>query len=302
MDRTRAALQRRGHAVFNIHEPGPARRFDLLHAFGIEPDLWQLLAHWRLNPAPLVVSPVLVVAPGAPECRYRLAARVPLADFGPRMKVHVLRRAAAAVALTEAEGRLLGRLAGPEGPPIDVIGNGVDPPSGSRRPAGLELPERFVLLVGGVSERKRQRRTIEALADSGYHVVVAGGFDGSDVERASWDSAVERTGTTWLGEVARATVAALLAEAHALVHLSSAEGQSLAVLEALAAGTPVVAGALPANRELAARYPALVRIARSEAEVGAALGSVSRGRPADLQSWDEVAARLEGVYLRALGR
>jgi glycosyltransferase involved in cell wall biosynthesis len=300
MDRTRSALEALGHTVFHVHEPGPARPFDLLHAFGIEPDLWQLLAHWRLNPAPLVVSPVLVVAPGAPERRYRLAARVPLADFGPRMKVDVLRRAAAAVALTEGEGRLLGRLAGADGPPIEVIGNGVDPPSRSRPPAGLELPGQFVLLVGGVSERKRQRRAIEALAGGGYGVVVAGGFDGSDEERALWDAAVDRTGTIWLGEVTRETVASLLGEAHALVHLSSAEGQSLAVLEALAAGTPVVAGALPANRELAARYPALVRIARSEADLGAALGSVSRGRPADLPSWEDVAARLEGVYRRAL--
>ena len=302
MSRTRAALERMGHDVLHVHEASEPRPFDVLHAFGIEPDVWQLLAHWRINPAPLVVSPVLVIAPGRPEWRYRLAARLPLADFGPRMKVDVLRGAAAVVALTDSERRLLARLAGRAGPPIEVIGNGVDRRPEARPPTGVDLPERFVLLVGGVSERKRQRQALDALSATGLGVVVAGGFDGSDKERARWDATVRRTGAVWLGEVERPVVSSLMDDALALVHLSSAEGQSLAVLEALAAGTPVVAGALPANRELAERFPGLMRIVGSEAELAQALDSPSRGRPADIPTWDDVAARLEGVYRRVLAQ
>ena len=76
--------------------------------------------------------------------------------------------------------------------------------------------------------------------------------------REAFAAAVDRAGGLWLGELSdQPTVRAVVRAASALVHLSAAEGQSLAVLEALAEGTPVAASPLPANRELERRYPGL---------------------------------------------
>lgn len=298
MERSAAALARAGHSVFHVaREPEP-REFDVLHSFGTEPDVWHLLRHWRRSPAPLVVSPVLVVPPGA-ESRLGLASRVPLADFAPRMRVDVLRRADAIVALTEHERGLLRRLAGKEAAEVEVIGNGVDPlPTDT--PPPTDLPDGFALLLGSVSERKRQRETVAALGREGVPVVVAGGFEGSDEGRREWEAAVESSGARWLGEVTDpAEVRALIRAARALVHLSAAEGQSLAILEALAEGTPVVASPLPANRELAERYPEHVRLAGYAGEAAAEVAGLGeRPGPADVPSWDDVAAQLVGVYER----
>ena len=85
-----------------------------------------------------------------------------------------------------------------------------------------------------------------------------------------------------------------------LVHVSRAEVQSLAVIETLAHGTPVVLSDIPSHRELAARYPDWVRLARELEEVPRACASCARARPSGppppVPSWDDVAARLEGIY------
>ena len=302
MRRTGEALAARGHEVFAVAQAAEARPFDVLHAFGADGDVWHALHHWRLNPAPLVVSPVVVVAPGAAERRQVLGARLPIPAFGPRLRAEVLRRATCAIALTDHEAGLIERLVKPATVAVETIPNGVDPlPSGGSEEG---LPSGYVLLLGAVSTRKRQAQTVEALARAGVPVVVAGGFDGSSQERADFEATVARAGESalWLGEIRdRARLAGLLRGARALVHLSAAEGQSLAVLEALSVGTPALLSPLPANRELAARFPAHVRLvespddlARSLADAGGPLG------PASLPTWDDVAERLEGVY-SALG-
>lgn len=289
---TAGALARRGLEVLHVaREPEP-RPFDVLHAFGAEPDVCQHLTHWRRNPAPLVVSPVLVVAPGR-ERRERLAARLPLASFGPRMRADALRRADLAVALTDHEASLLRALGARR---VEVVPNGVTPVEATQSPAGTPA-EPYVLLLGTVSARKRQADTVRAL--SGERVVVAGGFDGSPDERAAFERAVADTGATWLGEVHDpGAVRALLRDARALVHLSKAEGQSLALLEALSEGTPVVVSRLPGNEELAARHPRHVRIVEDEAGLRRALADLpARGGEAPrIPTWDDVAAQLDGLY------
>ena len=302
MEHTAGALGRAGYDVFHVAREDAPREFDVLHAFGTEPDVWHLLRHWRRSPAPLVVSPVLVVPPDA-EGKLRRVSRVPVPDLAPRMRVDVLRRAAAVIALTEHERDLLTRLAGSDGPPVEVIGNGVDPdPGGS--PAPVDVPERYVLLLGTVSARKRQRATVEALGRAGVSVVIAGGFEGDAGERRDWEVTVEAAGARWLGEVTSpGQVRALLRGATALVHLSEAEGQSLALLEALAEGTPVIASPLPANRELAERHPRHVRLADGPDAVAPAVTALGGERlePAPVPTWDDVAARLAEVYERVLG-
>lgn len=293
---TLAALARAGHEAFHVaREPQP-RPFDVLHAIGAEPDVCQWLAHWRRNPAPLVVSPVLVVPPGQ-ERRERLAARVPLASYGPRMRADLLRRADLVVAQTAHEARLLEQLGARR---AVTIPNGVTPVPAAEPPAGL--PDGYALLLGTVSVRKQQAATVAALRD--VPTVVAGGFDGDDAARTAFEQTLGASGATWLGEVREpGVVRALLRGARALVHLSRAEGQSLALIEALSEGTPIVVSRLPANIELAQRYPEHVHLVDGPEQAAAVVGALG-ARPAqapDVPTWDDVAAQLAGLYAELVG-
>lgn len=300
--RTRAALVGRGHDVFRVEECPSARPFDVLHAFGAGPGIAAMLEHWRRCPAPLVVSPILVVAPGWLERRHLLASRLPLPAFGPRATRWVLRRADAIIALTDHERRFLRRFVGADAVTPVVVPNGAAGPEARQdAPAVLpDLPEGYVLLLGTVSARKRQADVIGTLGPEGIPVVVAGGFDGTEAERAAWERAVASAGARWLGEVRDPhAVAAIIRGARALVQLSAAEGQSLAVLEALEAGTPALLSRLPGQVELASRYPQHVRIVDRVADLPEAVASLREPlEPARVPTWDDVAAALETVYMR----
>lgn len=295
LDRTWAALERRGHEVFHVAREPTARRFDVLHAFSSGPDVHFFLEHWRRNPVPFVVSPVVVVAPGRAERRQRIGSRLPIPAFGPRMRVEILQRADVAVALNEHEAGLLRAFAGRAAPRIEVLPNGVERIEAVPPPAGL--PDRYAALVGTVSARKRQADTARRLGAQGVPAVVVGGFEGTARERASFEAAVQASGGRWLGETDAATTRAVVREAIALVHLSSAEGQSLAVLEAIAEGTPALVSPLPGNRELAATYPDHVIVCDDADRVAAAIAVLAEpAGPAPVPTWDDVAERLEALY------
>lgn len=298
LERTRAALERRGHEVFHVGQVTGARPFDVLHAFSSGADVhFAVCEHWRRNAqAPLVLSTVVVVAPGRATLRQLVASRLPIPAFGPRLRVELLRRATVAVALTEHEAALIRRFAGRRrAPRIEVVPNGVDPaPPGSAPPG---LPARYAVLLGTVSARKRQAETVAALGGTPLAPVVAGGFDGTPNERAAFERAIAHAGGRWLGELGdEGAVRALLRGAEALVHLSAAEGQSLAVLEALAEGTAVIASPLAANSELAARHPGWIRLVDSPEDLRDALAVAPAGPPPGIASWDHVAGRLEAIY------
>jgi phosphatidylinositol alpha-mannosyltransferase len=92
------------------------------------------------------------------------------------------------------------------------------------------------------------------------------------------------------------------------VNLSGSEAFGLTLLEALAAGKPVLANDIPAFREISTLSPLvhLVHLRRlNDADLARALVSAMArsGSPPDLSAytWDEVARRTLGVYREVLG-
>lgn len=140
--------------------------------------------------------------------------------------------------------------------PIDVAGFVAvrDMPAGERlrRRAQHELDSRPVLLaIGSLEKRKRVSLLIQALAPllvSGATLLVAGdGAERRNLERqASMNGLAGRV--RFLGHVA--DVAGVMALADVLVHGATTEGVSQVVIQALAAGLPVVATEAPGLREI----------------------------------------------------
>jgi glycosyltransferase involved in cell wall biosynthesis len=297
MERTAAALEARGHTVVRLGRAAADERWDVTHAFGAEGDVQHALDHWTRQRTPLVLSPVIVASPGLDEAAVVLGARVPGIATHAGLRRRALLRAQVLVAITEYERRVIGRLVGGS-PRIEVVANGVERIEPA--PAVDGLPGGHILLLGSVSERKRQREVLQALAGE-PGIVVAGGYGGAAPELPAWEAAVNYAGAHWLGQVDDpAVVARLQQDAAVLVHLSRAEVQSLAVIETLAHGTPVVLSDIPSHRELAGRYPAWVRLARELEEVPALVRELRTRRPSGppppVPSWEDVAARLEGIY------
>ncbi len=148
-----------------------------------------------------------------------------------------------------------------------VVGEGVSgdlalPPDAKERAAALALPERFLLTVARLEPRKGLDVLLAALALPGapdLPLLCAG--------QAGWGD-VDPGRARLLGRVSDADLAVLLQRATALIVPSRAEGFGLPLLEAMAAGTPVVTSEAPALVEVgggAARTSPLEPAALAEA-------------------------------------
>jgi glycosyltransferase involved in cell wall biosynthesis len=292
---TAEALRRRGHDVVDTRSPAAAGPYDVMHAFGSDVGVFHTLSHWRRNPCPLVLSPVLVVAPGWEERLVRHLAKIPWRGTEAHMRREVVRRADLVVCLSRHEQGIVTSLA----PQVRsrIISNGVDPVSPSEDT--LQLPDEFVLMLGTISRRKGQLQSLHELTRAGATPVLVGGVD-STVTSSEVDAALAKSGGTALGEVFEpALVREVIRRAKALVLMSRAEGQSLAILEAMAEGTPVVTRPLPSNRELARSFPGHIWFCDRVADLGRVISALPRNRPepAPIPTWDTVAEQLEQEYL-----
>ena len=147
-------------------------------------------------------------------------------------------------------------------PRVLVVGEGVSgelavPADAAARAARLGLPDRFLLTVATLEPRKGLDVLLTALARPDapdLPLLCAGqpGWGGQDPLALAGAAGLAPGRVRLLGRVSDPDLAVLLDRATALVVPSRAEGFGLPLLEAMAAGTPVVTSDAPALVEVAA--------------------------------------------------
>jgi glycosyltransferase involved in cell wall biosynthesis len=205
----------------------------------------------------------------------------------------VLRRAAAVTAPSRASITDIARHY-PAAPRAGLVPNGVDarqfghvtPEEVARARERYRLPERFVLAVGAHRPHKNHEVLVRALAGVPEDValVLVGGPDPGFRDRVP--DLIAALGlesrVTLLPEVADGLLPAVYRAASVFAFPSLAEGYGLPVLEAMAAGVPVVLSDIPVlaevSRAAAVRVPAQ-NVAAWAAALTAVLGDpeLSRG-------------------------
>ncbi|HEY4377970.1 MAG TPA: glycosyltransferase family 4 protein [Acidimicrobiales bacterium] len=159
------------------------------------------------------------------------------------------RLARGAIAISPATARLL-RSVGLRDRRLHEVANGVDRARFEADSApDPELPDRYLLLVSNVQRRKRIQDAVAALAlrrdeHPDQHLVIAGGVydEGyrAEIDRQAASGAVGDR-VHFVGS--RHDVPRLMRHAEALVHCSESEGFGWILIEAMAAGLPVITSA-----------------------------------------------------------
>jgi glycosyltransferase involved in cell wall biosynthesis len=219
-----------------------------------------------------------------------------------RLAGRVVRAAAQVTAVSADEARLVGAHFGVR--PL-VIANGV----ARERLAGLpRRPDPHgrarLLVVSRLLPYKRVDAALAALARLPARWVLDVVGDGPDrerLERLATDLDVAGRARFLGGGVPDEQVHQLLRDADVYLNLSEGEAFSMVVLEALAAGSPVVVGAAAALSAWAARFPDAVLAADGagpEAVADAVAGLEGRRAQVDLRDyeWPGIVARYRDVY------
>jgi len=209
-----------------------------------------------------------------------------------------VRRAAHVLAVSERTRDDLVELYGVPPGRITVTPHGVDP---AFSPDGRE-PGGYVLFVGAIQERKHPLAASEAAREVGMPLVVVGPPKDGGLARE-----LARRGADLRGYVSKPELADLYRSAACLVLPSRYEGFGLPVLEAMACGTPVVAGPDSAIREVAGNAAVYASDDELAEAIRRAIAERDRLRAAGLErarhfTWTETARLTVDVYRRVLGR
>jgi glycosyltransferase involved in cell wall biosynthesis len=175
--------------------------------------------------------------------------------------------------------------------------------------------QKVILNVGAIQTRKNIARLVEAFEtiDASWRLVLAGsaGYGSAEIfARIATSSARERISVT--GYVSPEELAAWYAKAAIFAFPSLDEGFGMPVLEAMAAGTPVVTSNRSALPEVAGDAALLVDPHSTE-ELAAALRALAQGEElrkdlarrgvdrARLFTWEKAVAETWNVYREVLG-
>lgn len=268
------ALLRAGRAALaQLHAEGA--RFDAIDAHYLYPD--GVAATWLAREAGL---PVVITARGSDT------SQLPRFAVPHRLIGTAIREADALIAVSAGLADELVALGASPGK-VTVLRNGVDlggfaPPADRvalRAELGLSGP--VILSVGHLIERKAHHHTIGALAElPGTSLLIAG----EGPERGALVALAQRLGVAervhLLGARPHGELAKLYGAADALVLASTREGWANVMLEAMACGTPVVAGPAWGSREaISAREAGLVLDEVGPAPIAAALRQLLANPP-----------------------
>lgn len=115
------------------------------------------------------------------------------------------------------------------------------------------LPEKFLLYIGTLQPRKNIPAAIEALKDLDIKLVIAGNRQARNFDKKI-DEAIKKynlqKSVIFPGWIDEADKPALLQTAECFVFPSLYEGFGIPLIEAMAAGTPVVCSSIPVLREI----------------------------------------------------
>jgi len=274
--------------------------WDLVHCQGIHtlvPPL-AMLAAWRAG-----IPYVVTLHSGGHSSRLRIALRI-----GQWWALRpLLIRAARLIAVSTFEADFFSKqLRLPAGRFV-VIPNGSDlPPPNRGLPAMGREP--LILSIGRLERYKGHHRVIAALPEvlllrpeARLNIVGAGRYEPHLRQLAEELGVADRVEIRELPANDRVGMANLLAQAGLLVLLSEYESQSITVMEALAAGCPVVAARSTALRQIARDgWIQAVPLRCTASQIAAAILGQLENPIAPvaihLPHWDECANDLHGVY------
>jgi glycosyltransferase involved in cell wall biosynthesis len=261
-----------------------ARSFDLLHVHTAHAPL--ALAVARMRPRRLVFTP---------HAPIRRLLRWPYTWVAGAVLQHALRTAPT----SSAEGDVIRRRFPRVAPRVRVVPTGVDAAAILAAEPLMDDGDRLVLAVGRLERYKRVDRTIAAMAGvpASFRLAVVGaGPARRGLEARAADLRVSDR-VEFVGALPEELLYRWLRTTRVLVCLSEMEASSVAVMEALSAGAPVVASDTPVHREAASWFPGapvlFVPNAASPLRIADAISETSRMRvPSSLAlaapSWDTV--------------
>jgi len=203
---------------------------------------------------------------------------------------------------------------------VAVIHKGTARPDGHyplRQRLGFRRDERIALLIAGLRPPKGVLRALDwfapvVAAEPQARLVLLGAELDGDYARTVRSRLAVTPWAHWLPPIPRAEIGGAYAAADVVLNTSDYEGQSNALLEALAAGRPVVARDAPGNREWL-RDGVTARVVATPSEFTTATLAALRREPAPLaiaaagqlhvtrhHSVEQELAALEQLYARAM--
>jgi len=293
-----------------------AGEFDVIHTHAIY--LWPL---WAAARAARRAHVPYVVSPRGMLERELIRSKNPFLKglWIAAIERHNLERAAAIHVTSQREADEAAAF-GFNLPPIREVPNGVslDDAGGDVSPAiaAIANGEPFVLFLGRINWKKGLDRLIAALPNTTARLVIAGNDE--DGYRAGLEALAARCGVssqiTFAGPVRGADKHALLANARMLVLPSYSENFGNVVIEAMAAGCPVVvskevglASTLTAagvgvvtDVDSVSLGAAIEQLLNADAAARAAMSERGRALVRDRFSWPIVAAQMEALYASAI--
>lgn len=175
--------------------------------------------------------------------------------------------------------------------------------------ARLGIAGPLILCVGALIPRKGQALLIAALPDLPDATLMLAGHGGSEADYRALASALGVADRVrFMGSVKHDDLPALFAAADVMALVSASEGLANAWIEALACGTPIVAGDVGGIRELIKTAEAGRIVERNPEAIAAAISELLANPPAPDAvaasvgsfSWDENARQLAAFFRKAV--